>query len=90
MMGALQLTGWGDYGLMGLISGAFVWLVTSALKTNRKQSQEHTELVGKLLEDSRSERKETRDLHCATTDRLACAVDKLAESLNNKRHEPGG
>lgn len=89
-MGALQLTGWGDYGLMGLISGAFVWLVTSALKTNRKQSQEHTELVGKLLEDSRSERKETRDLHCATTDRLACAVDKLAESLNNKRHEPGG
>lgn len=83
-MALLQLTGWGDYGLMGLISGAFVWLVTASLKTNRKQSQEHTQMFSKLLEDSRSERKETRELHCATTDRLACAVDKLAESLRSK------
>lgn len=81
MGSAIPLQGWEQYGLVGLFMGALVWLVFSALKTNRRQTEEHTQLITRIMEDSREERRQITDAHTKSTNRLGDAIDRLADKI---------
>lgn len=78
---AIPLQGWEQYGLVGLFLGALVWMVFSSLRTNRKQAEEHTQLVTRIVHDSREERREMTAAHTQATNRLGDAIDRLADKL---------
>lgn len=81
MGAAIPLHGWEQYGLVGLFLGALVWLVFSALKTNRRQTEEHTQLITRIVNDSREERRQMTEAHTRSTNRLGDAIDRLADKI---------
>lgn len=81
MPNAIPIQGWDQFGLVGLFVGALVWLVFSSLKTNRRQADEHTQLVTRIIADSREERKQMTEMHTSCTNRLGDAIDRLADRI---------
>ena len=72
---------WGEYGLLGLLFGAFVSLLFLVIRTGTKKDREHQAFVTQLLSDEREERNTVTDRFSKSTDRLSDALTDLSTEI---------
>lgn len=74
---------WSEFGLIGLLFGAFVSLIIIFIRTGSKKDQRHQEFVAKLLSDERGERSNMTDRFSKSTDRLSGVIADLAKEISD-------
>ena len=77
---------WAEFGLIGLLFGAFVSLIVIFIRTGSKKDVRHQEFVTRLLEDERGERSSMTDLFSKSTDRLSDVISDLAKEISESNH----
>lgn len=77
---------WAEFGLIGLLFGAFVSLIVIFIRTGVKKDVRHQEFVEKLLSDERGERSNMTDRFSKSTDRLSDVISDLAKDISESNH----
>ena len=75
---------WAEHGLTGLVLFALFALIGVFLRVITKKDQSHQSFIREILTDEREERKATRQENSTNSDKLASAIDGLAEELRSK------
>ena len=73
---------WAEFGLIGLLFGAFVSLLFIFIRTGVKKDVRHQEFVTRLIEDERGERSSMTDRFSKSTDRLSDVIADLSKEIS--------
>ena len=72
---------WAKHGLTGLVLGALLAIIVMFIRFNQARVKEDKAFISQIMSESMSERKDLRDDNARNVDRLAAAIDSLAESI---------
>lgn len=97
MLAVLEISGWEEYGFIGLIMGATFGITFFSLRALQQKDKEHADTTAQFLslvqskdESAKEERTEMRDqtAHFArVTDKLSGSIDSLNESIRARAME---